>query len=224
MWTVCETAPEVFSALLRGDKISQTGNALGLTNRSGSSCHRCTLFMFRRLPRSLAPTPSTNLSSCSKTCFSNLICASGSFFAQEDCGNPGLWNPAELVCVVLLPDPLRSGQRRGDPLQHHWSRCRSAAERHLQHRPHQRQHVCHAAPRQRGQGLFPCKNKTSLVLPPHCPSSVCLIIPPSRLPFSSSAFRSFLRLWLGSPCSLYRTVPSQQPFLLLMIPEPAAER
>lgn len=143
------------------------------------------------------------------------------FFAQEDCDNPGLRNPADLVCDVLLADPLRSGQGRGDPLQHHGSRSRSAAERDLQHRPHQRQHVCHAAPRQGGQGLFPCENKTRLFLPPHCPSSVCLIIPPSRLPFSSSASRSFLRLWLGSARSLYRTVASRQPLLVLMMAEPA---
>lgn len=101
------------------------------------------------------------------------------FFAQEDCDNPGVRNPAELVCVVLLPDPLRSGQGCGDPLQHHGSWRRSAAERHLQHRPHQRQYVCHTTPRQRGQGLFPCKNKTRLFLPPHCSSSVCLIISPT---------------------------------------------
>lgn len=99
--------------------------------------------------------------------------------------NPELRSPAELVCLVLPPDPLRSGQGRGDPLQHHGSRCRSAAERHLQHRPHQRQHVCHAAPRQRGQGLFPCKNKPSLVLPPHCPSSVSTHL---ALPFHHPLF------------------------------------
>lgn len=53
--------------------------------------------------------------------------------------------------------------------------------------------------------------------------SVSLSAPP-RLPFSSSAFRSFLHLWLGSAHSLYRTVPSQQPVQILMIPEPAAKR
>lgn len=183
---VWEITPEVFSAWLRGGKTSsgsQTGNATGRTNRS-SSFSSCTLFIFSRLCWSGG-------SKCSHAfhkllvLFQNVFRDLNSwlcfffFFAQEDCDNPGVRNPAELVCVVLLPDPLRSGQGCGDPLQHHGSWRRSAAERHLQHRPHQRQYVCHTTPRQRGQGLFPCKNKTRLFLPPHCSSYVCLIISPT---------------------------------------------
>lgn len=70
--------------------------------------------------------------------------------------------PAKLVSLVLSPDPLRSGQGRWHPLQHHWSRRWSAAEWDLQHRPHQRQHVCHSTPGQRGEGLLPCKEEMNL--------------------------------------------------------------
>lgn len=59
--------------------------------------------MFRRLPRSLAPTPSINFSSCSKTCFSNLICGSGSFFvATQGSGTP--LNLFVLFCFQIRSD------------------------------------------------------------------------------------------------------------------------
>lgn len=73
---------------------------------------------------------------------------------------------AELVFVVLSPDSLRSGQRRGHPLQHHRSRRRSAPEWDLQHRPNQWQHVCHPTPRQRGESLLPCKKDICVYLLP----------------------------------------------------------
>ena len=65
--------------------------------------------------------------------------------------------PAEFLFWFCSPDSLRSGQGRRDPLQHHRSRCRSASEWDLQHRPHQWQHVCYPTARQRGESLFPCK-------------------------------------------------------------------
>lgn len=71
-----------------------------------------------------------------------------------------------LFFLVLSPDPLRSGQGRRHPLQHHRSRRWSAPEWDLQHRPHQWQHVCHPTPRQRGESLLPCKEEISVFLFP----------------------------------------------------------
>lgn len=62
-----------------------------------------------------------------------------------------------LFFPVLSPDPLRSGQGRWNPLQHHGSRRRPATQWDLQHRPHQRQHVRHPTPGQRGEGVLPRK-------------------------------------------------------------------
>lgn len=92
----------------------------------------------------------------------NILC----FLLQGKPENPRTKEPffpsVELVSLVLSSDPLRSGQGRRHPLQHHRSRRWSTPEWDLQHRPHQRQHVCHPTPRQRGESLLPCKKEMSL--------------------------------------------------------------
>lgn len=76
----------------------------------------------------------------------------------------------ERVSLGFSTDPLRPGPGHWHPLQHHRSRSRSAAQRHLQHRPRPWQDVCHQAPGQRGEGFLPCK-KTAVGLT-HLPASL----------------------------------------------------
>lgn len=80
----------------------------------------------------------------------------------------------KLVFLVLSPDPLRSGQGRRHPLQHHRSRRWSAPEWDLQHRPHQWQHVCDPTPRQGGESLFPCKEEIWVSVAPFVSVSLSL--------------------------------------------------
>lgn len=129
---------------------------------------------------------------------------------QENPGKPGLisrifdifFSLLSLFSLVRSSDPLRSGQGCRHPLQHHRSRRWSAPQRHLQHRPHQRQHVCHPTPGQRGESLLPRKEEMTVSVLSPCftfPSMyVCLIISQlsqwkCALPFASSIYLSFYR-------------------------------
>lgn len=108
------------------------------------------------------------------------------------------------ACFVLVSssDPLRSGQGCRHSLQHHRSRRWSTSEWHLQHRPHQRQHVCHPTPGQRGESVLPRKKEMNVsVLSPSCFPSMYIYLIISQLsqwkcalPFAFPISLSFLPL------------------------------
>lgn len=102
---------------------------------------------------------------------------------------------------VLFPDPLRSGQGRWNPLQHHGSGRRPAAQRDLQHRPHQRQHVRHPTPGQRGEGFLPRKKLFISVSPrpgnPWKGKTPSFPLPPPTSTFSFFPLTSFAEQALG---------------------------
>lgn len=169
----------------------QTRNSTGQTNssdtRSFSQSAHCSIFSsphqaadskcYKRkvavemlLKTNLSQIPDTlsslkHLVSFQNVCLTVSLCLNPGEVWQ-DSAETETFHSAELVFVVLSPDPLRSGQRRRHPLQHHRSRRRSAPEWDLQHRPHQWQHVCHPTPRQRGESLLPCKKGICVFLFP----------------------------------------------------------
>lgn len=137
-------------------------------------------------------------------------------FAPEKVGQvwaqSQIFLPVKLVFLVLSPDPLRSGQGRGHPLQYHRSRRGSAPQRDLQHRSHQWQHVCDPTPRQGGESLVPCKEEFGVSASPLF--HLCLIIsqsslwkcappPPRTVHSNTSAF-----CWTTTSWSAFRRLPA----------------
>lgn len=130
----------------------------------------------------------------------------------------------KLVFLVLSPDPLRSGQGRRHPLQHHRSRRWSAPEWDLQHRPHQWQYVCDPTPRQGGESLFPCKEEICVSASPLAPFvSVSLSPPPPLFILRPVLSAEQPQVGAHSDDSPYCTVPSHQSLWALIDAEASSE-